>query len=219
MGQAAHPSIAGREAVMAELTATVRRLVEVCTLVDGPSDVLTAATSSLGAVVRDLEAVAPDPPHPRFVRPGDGAPPQGLADSMPYDVVVGACNPLAPPVVMEAGPCAVGHCRFSRAYEGAPGWVHGAALAGAFDIVLTAANRLAGAAGPTVELRIHFRRPTLLAEECRFEAQVLAQSDRRVVSVGQLTQNGRVTVEAEGEFAVVDPEALRSGGGTGAAVS
>jgi len=218
MHRSAHPSIAGREAVMAELTDIVRRLVEVCTLVDGSAEVLAAATSSLAAVVRDLEAVVPDLPHPRFARSGDGPAAPDLGDAMPYDVVVGRCNPLAPPVVMEAGHRAVGHCRFGRAYEGAPGWVHGAALAGAFDIVLTAANQLAGAAGPTVSLRIRFRRPTLLHEECRFEAEVLRQSARRVVSAGRLVQAGRVTVDAEGEFAVVDPETLRSGRPGGGAI-
>ena len=85
-------------------------------------------------------------------------------------------------------------------YEGAPGCVHGAAIAAAFDIVLTAANVAAGAAGPTVELTIRYRRPTIVGVESRFEAWVTESTDRRTFSTGRLLQDGVVTVEATGEF-------------------
>ena len=72
---------------------------------------------------------------------------------MPFDVVIGSCNPLALPIDHRVRPPkAIGRAVFTAPYEGAPGCVHGAVLAGAFDIMLTAANVIANGAGPTVNL-------------------------------------------------------------------
>ena len=97
-------------------------------------------------------------------------------------------------------PRAIGRVVFTASYEGAPGCVHGAALAGVFDIVLTAANVIADGAGPTVKLAIRYRKPTLIGVPAVFEGWVTERTDRRTHSRGQLTQNGMVTVEATGEF-------------------
>jgi acyl-coenzyme A thioesterase PaaI-like protein len=124
---------------------------------------------------------------------------------MPYDPVVGRFNPIALPVVITFDPpLAIGTATFTTPYEGGPGWVHGAAIAAAFDIVLTAANHISDSAGPTVWLTIRFRRPTLVGVEARFEAEVVSNDGRRVTSRGRLVQDGVVCVEAEGEFAVLD---------------
>ena len=64
--------------------------------------------------------------------------------------------------------------------------MHGAAVAAAFDMVLTAANLVHGVAGPTVSLSLRYRRPTLLAQECRFEAWVESVKGRRVLTRGRL---------------------------------
>jgi acyl-coenzyme A thioesterase PaaI-like protein len=128
---------------------------------------------------------------------------------MPFDMVVGACNPLAPPIELWfEPPVALGRAVFSPTYEGAPGWVHGSALAAAFDIILTAANVLADAAGPTVELTIRYKRPTLIGVESLFESRVIETTERRTHSRGVLTQNGQVTVEAVGEFVNIDHDKI-----------
>jgi acyl-coenzyme A thioesterase PaaI-like protein len=109
---------------------------------------------------------------------------------------------VAPPVTVTfEGERAVGHVVFTAPYEGAPGCVHGAVIAGTFDIMLTAANVLADAAGPTTELTIRYLRPTLVGVPSRFEAWVTAADGRRTSSRGRLMQEGQVTVEAEGMFA------------------
>ena len=140
---------------------------------------------------------------------------------MPFDMVVGTCNPVAPPIeIWFDPPKAVGKVVFTPQYEGAPGCVHGAAIAAAFDIVLTAANVVAGAAGPTVELTHplpaahHHRRRVR-----RFESGVTEVTDRRTYSTGRLLQDGVVTVEATGEFVNLSRERInamhrdRDGGG------
>jgi hypothetical protein len=124
-----------------------------------------------------------------------------LAGAMPFDVIIGSCNPVALPVTIEFDPPrAIGHAVFTAAYEGAPGLVHGAALAGTFDIMLTAANVIADGAGPTVNLAVRYRRPTLIGVPCLFESWVTETTERRTHSRGQLVQDGVVTVEATGEF-------------------
>jgi hypothetical protein len=78
--------------------------------------------------------------------------------------------------------------------------VHGAALAGTFDMVLTAAHTIAGAAGPTLPLAVTFKHPTLINQPAIFEAWVTHTEGRGTFSRGQLVQAGVVTVEAEGVF-------------------
>jgi acyl-CoA thioesterase FadM len=86
--------------------------------------------------------------------------------------------------------------------------VHGAALVATFDIILTAANAIAGATGPTVRLAVRYRRPTLVNEEAVFEGWVTEVTERRIHSLGRITQGGVVTVEAEGEFAILNPDGV-----------
>ena len=150
---------------------------------------------------------------------GDGG--AALHQVMPFDMVVGRCNPVAPPVTITfQPPLALGVATFAATHEGAPEWVHGAAVAAAFDMVLTAANLVHGVAGPTVSLSLRYRRPTLLAQECRFEAWVESVKGRRVLTRGRLVQEAGTTVEAEGEFASLryeDIQARTRGSGAGAA--
>jgi hypothetical protein len=101
-------------------------------------------------------------------------------------------------------------------------------LAGAFDIILTAANVIGGSAGPTRSLTIRYRRPTLIDHPSRFEAWVTSIDGRNIRSTGRLLQDGVVTVEADGEFVALDRPLIdamhrrgggragRSGGGPGA---
>ena len=200
---------------MAELADTVRHLIELVVTNTAPPAVIGDVVSQLRAASAVLERHTPDHPVPRFVEPPEAGPARvsmsTLNSSMPYDPVVGRFNPVALPVTISfEPPMAVGHANFTTPYEGGPGWVHGAAIAAAFDIVLTAANHIAGAAGPTVWLTVRFRRPTLVGEDARFEAEVVANDGRRVTSRGRLIQDGMVCVEAEGEFAVIDARKLRT---------
>jgi acyl-coenzyme A thioesterase PaaI-like protein len=190
----------GRE----ELADAVRRLMELTVTSAPPAGALARAAAQIEAVCDGLESAVPEQAGPmaRFAD-YDVAPegPSGLAAAMPFDMVAGRCNPVAPPIeIWFDPPMARGRVVYAPTYEGAPGMVHGAALAAAFDIVLTAANVMAEAAGPTVELTIRYLRPTLIGTESLFESEVTEVTDRRTHSRGVLRQNGLVTVEAVGEF-------------------
>ena len=209
-----HPAIAGRERPMGELADTVRRLVDLVVTNTADAAVLDGVVAQLQSAADVLTAHVPVQPVPRFVEPPEGLAPEtshaSMDGAMPYDPVVGRYNPIALPVEISfEPPLAIGTANFTTPYEGGPGWVHGAAIAATFDIVLTAANHLSGAAGPTVWLTVRFRRPTLVGVEARFEAEVVANDGRRVTSRGRLVQDGVVCVEAEGEFAVLDPGRIR----------
>jgi acyl-coenzyme A thioesterase PaaI-like protein len=202
-----HPALTTRESALGSLTDAVRRLIALTVSSAASADVLDEVASELDSLSDRLQADLPDTPFPRFM----GREPRKLLDggdiesAMPFDPVVGRFNPLALPVRLEIDPPrALGRAVFTTPYEGAPGCVHGACIAGAFDLVLTAANLVAGAAGPTVRLALRFRRPTLLNLESVFEAEVEKRTDRRIHATGRLLQNGEVTVEAQGEFATLD---------------
>jgi hypothetical protein len=201
----------GRE----ELADAVRRLTTLTVTAMAPPELMATTARQLGELADRLESHVPEPGGPPVSRFADRTSPPAEAGSltaaMPFDGVVGSCNPLALPLTIEfASPKALGHAVYTAAYEGAPGCVHGATLAVAFDLVLTAANVMAGAAGPTAELTLRFRKPTLAGEDCLFEAEVTGRSDRRIHSRGRLVQNGVVTVEAEGEFVDVGRDGINA---------
>jgi acyl-coenzyme A thioesterase PaaI-like protein len=207
-----HPAINDRKDGLHALSTAVRRLIELTVTTAADSQLLSEVAESLNVTGDRLEAALPTEKFPRFMSGDSVAPPDAktLELAMPFDVVVGQYNPLALPVKLGMDPpVARGSARFTTAYEGAPGCVHGAILAGAFDLVLTAANLAVGAAGPTVHLELRYRRPTLLGVQCEFEAEVTERTERRIFNVGRLLQNGEVTVEAKGEFALLDMAEIR----------
>ncbi len=195
----------GRE----ELADAVRRLMALTVTASAPPEVMRDAAGRAGALADELDRHVPAAGAGPVARFADHSVPAGeahtLAAAMPFDVVIGTCNPVALPLRVDVDPPrALGRATFTAPYEGAPGCVHGAVLAGAFDIMLTAANVIADGAGPTVNLAIRYLKPTLIGEPAEFEAWVTERTERRTFSRGRLTQGGVVTVEAQGEFVQLD---------------
>ncbi|HVA07886.1 MAG TPA: hotdog fold domain-containing protein [Acidimicrobiales bacterium] len=206
-----HPGLQGRQREARALADELRRLIRLSVSTAPPPEETAELTVLLAAVADRLEKHIPEVPLPRFVAPDPGTQLSGppLGASMPFDPVVGKFNPLALPVTLDfQPPKALGYATFDVGYEGAPGCVHGAVLAATFDIILTAANAIAGATGPTVRLNIRFRRPTLVGEETIFEGWVTEVTDRRIFSLGRIVQGDVVTVEAEGEFAILNSDGV-----------
>jgi hypothetical protein len=162
-------------------------------LADGVRRLMAATVAAAADRLEAVGASGSGPPIARYgedPRTSDRESP--LANWMPFDVIVGRCNPVAPPVTVAfEGDRAIGHVVFTAPYEGAPGCVHGAVIAGTFDIILTAANVLADAAGPTTELTIRYLRPTLVGVPSRFEAWVTAADGRRTSSRGRSSRRAR----------------------------
>jgi acyl-coenzyme A thioesterase PaaI-like protein len=204
---AEHPALTGRARESGALADAVRRLIGLCLTTTAPAEVTMAAAAGLEAVADALQFHVPDPPLPRIIMAGPAAGSTDMASRMPFDVVLGRHNPLALPLDLSFDPPrALLRGAFTRPYEGPPGCVHGAVLAASFDLVLAAANVLAGLYGPTARLEIVYRRPTGLNEPCLFEGRVDGREGKRVRTVGRLIQRDRVTVEAAGEFVLLGPE-------------
>jgi len=185
-------------------TALGRLAAAVRTLTAATVSLASAETASHAAadVERIVASLAPrlaEPPLPRY--PTMSPPPTEPGDLMPFDLVLGRLNPLAPPVVFtwEDGK-SIGRVTFTRPYEGPPGCVHGGMIAAVFDQVLSVANIMSGQAGPTAQLQLRFRKPTPLGVEVRFEGWQERTAGRRIHAAGRLLANGEVTVEAEGIF-------------------
>lgn len=198
-----HPAVAGRERELRRLADAVRRVV-CATVTTQPSAAVTAeAAARLTAIADELARLRPEEP---FLPYGPTPPTGGPHTGSPFDVVHGMYNPLALPLRMhdeevDGRRVAVGEAVFGTPYEGPPGLVHGAVIAGCFDMVLSGANRLVGLGGPTLRIVARYRRPTRLHVPCRFEGRFVAHEDRgRLHTEGRLLQEGETTVVVEGTF-------------------
>lgn len=189
----------GREAELGALTGAVRRLIALTVTSAAPAADTAAAAAALHTVADGLAEAVPDQlPYLYVTSASDPSDPDAAA---PFDVIHGPYNPLALPVRIEIDPPkALGHARFTKPYEGPPGCIHGAVLCAVFDMVFTAANRVADAAGPTVELTVRYQRPTRLDTNTTFEGWVSERSGRITTTEGRVLQDGVVTVEATGRF-------------------
>jgi len=184
---------------LARFVETVRALVHATVTTSAPASELDAAASAIDGIVRRLEAHVGDTPLPRY--PTLVPPPSEPADLMPYDFVLGRLNPLAPPLTFawEEGRT-VAQVTYGTPYEGPPGCVHGGVISAAFDQVLSLANVVQGAAGPTAKLELRFRRPTPLHVPVRYEGWQTRVAGRRLHVAGRLLVGDEITVEAEGIF-------------------
>jgi acyl-coenzyme A thioesterase PaaI-like protein len=144
--------------------------------------------------------------------PAGGAPASlyaGMENFQDTGPVVGLSNPIAPPLEVrvdtEAG-VVRGRARFSSAYEGAPGLLHGGILAAAFDELLGLATVFSGGAGMTRDLHVRYLRPTPIRTELSFSGRLDRTQGRRLFVSAEVEANGQRTAEASGVFIAVGGE-------------
>jgi hypothetical protein len=172
----------------------LRRLIRLSVSTAPPAEETAALTAQLAAVADRLEAHRPEVPLPRFMGPAGGRCRQWPPFQAPCPSTSSWAGSTPWPCRSDSSSIRRGHWATPpspRAYEGAPGCVHGGALAATFDIVFTGANAIAEATGPTVRLDVRYRRPTLIDEEALFEAWVTEVTARRVFSRGASSKGGR----------------------------
>lgn len=102
---------------------------------------------------------------------------------LPYSPVTGHFNPISPPVSVTYDAetqqiSATVSC--NRGYEGPPGMVHGAVIAGIYDQIMAMAATCIGKGGPTAFLNTQFLLPTLLHQELHFSAWIDRIEDRKI---------------------------------------
>ena len=124
----------------------------------------------------------------------------------------GALNVAAPPMTMELAqrddgtPVMRGRVRLDRLREGPPKSAHGGVVAGLFDEILSAAQRLDGRpGGVTGRLVVRYRSRTPIDEELEFEAWIHDDRLRRITVRAHCRAGGEITAEAEGLFVRAQP--------------
>lgn len=129
---------------------------------------------------------------------GDGMRP----GERPYNPVIGAANPIAPPLTVTpvGDGSVVGECMLRAIHEGPPDAVHGGWVATLLDQVLGHAIAAAGVPGFTVELTVRYRRPTPYGVPLTVRGRTDAVDGRRVQASGEIVAKGEVTAEAVALF-------------------
>ena len=123
----------------------------------------------------------------------------------PYSPVVGALNPLAPPVRMWRADGATGQEMhgegiFGAAYNGPPDCVHGGVIAEVFDELLGSLCVANGLGGYTGTLTIVYRSTTPLEQPLRLRGWHDRTEGRKVFAEGTLHDGDRLCAEATGIF-------------------
>lgn len=186
------------------LAAAIRELVEQVAAGSAPADALADAEEAVRAATARLREAG----GPRVLTfEMDGGRPD-RAEYRRLNPVSGDRSPLAAPLRYERvgeGGVEAG-ATFGVAYQGPPGYVHGAFIAGAFDDALGLANLAAGSPGMTVRLEVRYRRPTPLRTPLRIVARHTGREGRRIFATGEMLAGGEITAEANGVFAEITRE-------------
>lgn len=183
------------------LAAAVRVAIEALVSSDLSQAEVTAAADEMEALAARLRD-SPAAPYEGFSEVANSPTVGGFFDHSP---VLGAANPLAPPLRLEfASDRIVASATFGAAYEGPPGCVHGGWIAASFDEVLGAAQSLSGSGGMTAYLKVDYRSPTPLHQELRFEGELERVEGRKIFTRGRLLHGDVLTAEAEALFVSID---------------
>ncbi|HPG26079.1 MAG: PaaI family thioesterase [Spirochaetaceae bacterium] len=200
-----NPSVWAQKRRLAD---AMRRVIAHMVLSDAPEEELSAAADALE---RYADRLASHPKLERVMGHAEAANAGNVAAFFDQSPLIGLANPLAPPLLIgrtgERTAAATG--TFGYAYEGPPGHVHGGFVAAAFDEVLGYVQSLGGNPGMTGRLTVHYRKPTPLHVELRFEAELVRVEGRKIFTTCQLFAGDDLKAEAEGLFVSIPPERLR----------
>ena len=198
-----------------------------------PDDPATRLADELRGAIEELSSVAHDPERvaqaiemaaelrtfldgpraPRWYEAGavagvlDAAERDGLPEAEPVPGRPQPAGPAAWPwtvVEDEDGRRIESRVTLGLAYEGPPHGVHGGYVAGMFDDVLGATQRLMEKPGVTGRLTVHYRHITPIEEELTLRAWVTEDVGRRIVAKATCHAGDLLTAEAEALFIRVD---------------
>jgi acyl-coenzyme A thioesterase PaaI-like protein len=121
----------------------------------------------------------------------------------------GEFNPLAPPMTLDFSNedgirTITGRAHLGLAYEGPPHGVHGGYVAGMFDEVLGATQRMMPTPGVTARLTVHYRHITPIQEDLTLKAWIVSDEGRRIEAKATCHAGDTLTAEAEALFIKVD---------------
>jgi len=128
----------------------------------------------------------------------------------PYSPVIGAANPIAPPLTVTAleDRTVVGECTMQPIHEGPPGAIHGGWVATLLDQLLGHATAASGNRGFTAELTVRYRRPTPYGVPLTLRGRTDEVDGRRVYASAEIVVDDVVTAEAKALFLTPSPERM-----------
>lgn len=187
--------MADDHAASIELADATRRLMDAAVVTSVSHDQRRKIAARIDELTAELAAEARDTmpwPDPESMRRGE----------RPYSPVIGAANPIAPPMTVRTldDGSVVGEATMRPIHEGPPAVVHGGWVATLLDQLLGHANAAAGVGGFTAELTVRYRRPTPYGVPLTIRARTDKVDGRRVHASGEIVADGVVTAEASGLF-------------------
>jgi hypothetical protein len=198
--------LADRRAAVAELGAELRALADLITRTEVGADVLRDSARRVREMAPALRERIRGLAEPASV---DNL----MGGVRMFNPVIGAGNPIAPPLRIEYGEDGVvGWCTLGHAYEGPPMYGHGGVSAMLIDQLLGHAAAASGHPGVTTDLSVRYRRPVPLDVPLRVWGRVTGTQRRRVSAVGGITTAAEPDVplvEADARFARLRPDQAR----------
>lgn len=202
LNQLGSQDLSPRRTELFRLAAGMRGVLHRLVQTSAPEELIAEAADQIERVVAVLAEHHQASGYEGFAESANAGEPFAFFDHSP---MLGRANPLAPPIDLrlEDGRI-IGRATFGAAYEGPPGCVHGGFVAAAFDEVLGSTQSLSGAPGMTGRLTVHYRSPTPLHTELRFEGTLESVSGRKILTKGTLWAGEVLCAEAEGLFITID---------------
>lgn len=195
-----HDQAPGTWPAKRELADAVRELMHCLVATDAPAEELLAIAEQVRTSARRFagQPIMQNPPGVAEMSLAGGM--EVFRDRSP---MVGKANPLAPPATLVADPeqqKVYGEVFFGRAYEGAPGCVHGGYVAAVFDEALGMATVFSGKPGMTGWIKVSYRKPTPLETPLRVIARMDDLEGRKIHTSAELFAGDLLVAEATGLF-------------------
>jgi acyl-coenzyme A thioesterase PaaI-like protein len=183
------------------LTQSVRELIDATIRTEVDDDAVAAAKAEIDSATARLRTNQIEGAYGvRFIPDGE---------RMPWgNVVIGARNPVAPPLVVNHDPSGAVWADFhlGAAYEGPPGHVHGGAAAMVLDHMLGEAASTPETPRLTGTISLRYLRTTRLGN-LHAEARITRTEGVKTFAAGHIADEEGITVEAEGVF--IQPRSAR----------
>jgi acyl-coenzyme A thioesterase PaaI-like protein len=195
------------------MAAAMQRLGNALVAHQPTDDLLTEIARWAEEAATSVEA-APERTHSLLVRREKifgGKLPEGAAaisaSAFPDCVVSGRANPMGIGArFWRDGDEAVCQVAVSRAFEGAPGRVHGGVVAALMDHLTGLVMSISGSPAFTGRLNVTYRQPTPIGRLVEGRARLVERSGRKLLVRGELREEGQLLVQGEGLFIAVDQD-------------
>lgn len=195
--------LAARREAVAELGDALRELTSAAICSEVGSEALRRVATDARRLAGELAE--------RRRRPGELSSVDDLRRGQrPFNPVVGAGNPVAPPMRVEiVDGTAIGTCTLDARYEGPPTYGHGGVSALLLDQIMGYAAAAAGHPGVTGRLHVRYFTAVPLGEPLRLQAHFVDALGVRAAirgSISLASEPDTTLVEAEGSFLALRPE-------------